>query len=123
MEAPAVLVIDDDPTHLRIYGWIVQAAGYRAVPRLVMPDSLSLPDEPIDLVVLDYHLHGQLTAVDVAHLAASKFPGAPILVLSDSLMMPEDIAPLVSGFVRKGDPAKFVDTLAKTLDKTLDPKR
>jgi len=29
--------------------------------------------------------------------------------------LPQDIAPLVQGFVRKGDPAKLVDRVKKTL--------
>jgi hypothetical protein len=29
----SVLIIDDDPAHLKIYGWIIGAAGYRALRR------------------------------------------------------------------------------------------
>lgn len=109
---PSVLIIDDDPMHLRIYGWIIEAAGYRALPALVTSESIDFPDEAADIVMLDYHLAGQMTALKATNLLKKKFPKVPIIVLSDAFGLPEDIAPLVQGFVRKGHPAKLVDTLA-----------
>jgi CheY-like chemotaxis protein len=115
MEPPAVLIVDDDPSHLRIYGWIIQTAGYHSLSALVTRDCVDLPDESVALVLLDYHLNGRMSAVDVARLVKVRFPGAPILVLSDALVMPEDIAPVVNGFVRKGDPARLVETVRQLL--------
>src|SRR6202012_3255700 len=106
MKKPTVLIVDDDPSHLRIYGWIVQSAGFESVPALVTFDALDLPNADVDLVLLDYHLNGKLTATDVAKLLRSQHKTAPILVLSDALIMPDDIAPFVDGFIRKGDPAR-----------------
>lgn len=114
----SVLIIDDDPTHLRIYSWIIEAAGYRALPALVTTDKIDLPEEPADIIMLDYHLAGQMTAVQAATLLKDKFPDAPIIVLSDAFGLPDDIAPLVEGFVRKGHPAKLVDTLGQYLGHT-----
>jgi CheY-like chemotaxis protein len=115
-EKPSVLVVDDDPTHLKIYGWIVEAAGYRALPAQVQFSGVDLPDSPADLVLLDYHLGGRKNkAVDVARLIQSRFPEVPIILLSEAFSMPEDIAPMVHGFVRKGDPAKLVDRLHQIL--------
>jgi hypothetical protein len=31
-------------------------------------------------------------------------------------MMPDDIAPFVDGFIRKGDPARLVQTIAERLN-------
>ena len=62
----SVLIIDDDPMHLRIYGWIIDQAGYEARPALVTVDRVEFPVGPVDIVVLDYRLTGQLTAVDAA---------------------------------------------------------
>lgn len=113
---PSVLIIDDDPTHLRIYSWIIEAAGYRALPALVTSESIDFPAQSADIVMLDYHLVGQITAVEAANQLKQRFPKAPIIVLSDAFALPEDIAPLVQGFVRKGHPAKLVDTLAQYLN-------
>ncbi len=115
MKKPAVLIIDDDPSHLRIYGWIIQSAGFKSVSALVTFDSLDLPDAEVDLVLLDYHLNGRLTAPDVAKLSRDRYKAAPILVLSDAMMMPDDIAPFVDGFIRKGDPAQLVETISQRL--------
>ncbi len=110
-----VLIIDDDPLHLRIYGWIIEAAGFRALPVEVRFAGFELPEEPADLVLLDYNLLGRTNAVEVAKLIHSRQPGVPVIVLSDSIDLPHDIAPLVQGFVRKGDPAKLVDRLQEVL--------
>ena len=116
MEHPAVLIIDDDPSHLRIYGWIIQTGGFRSLLALVTRDHVDLPEEPVSLVLLDYHLNGRMSAVEVARLVKCRFPDTPIFVLSDALVLPEDIAPLVDGFVRKGDPARLVEMVSHALE-------
>jgi len=107
----SVLIIDDDPSHLRIYGWIVGAAGYEAMPALVTGDQIHYPEGQADLVVMDYRLSGQLTAVQAAEATRRRYPKAPIIVLSDMYDLPADIAPYARAFVRKGEPAKLVETL------------
>lgn len=115
MKKPAVLIIDDDPSHLRIYGWIIQSAGFESISALVGPDALELPESQIDLVLLDYHLNGGATAAEIAQQLRTKYHTAPIFVLSDAIMMPDDIAPFVDGFIRKGDPARLVETVSHKL--------
>jgi CheY-like chemotaxis protein len=111
----SVLIVDDDPIHLKIYGWIVEAAGYRALPVQVRFSGVDLPEDAADLVLLDYRL-GRLTkATEIATVIRSRLPDVPFILLSESLVLPDDIAPLVQGFVRKGDPAKLVDTLHQWL--------
>ncbi len=113
--AASVLIIDDDPMHLRIYGWIVEAAGYTALPAQVMHGGVELPEGGADLVLLDYNFAGRTTALEVAQLVRARQPKAPILLLSDAFSLPDDIAPYVQGFIRKGDPAKLVDKLHEML--------
>lgn len=108
-----VLIIDDDPVHLRIYGWIVDAAGYKALPALVTGNRIEFPEQAADLVVVDYRLGPQMTAVEAAGQVRTRYPKAPILVLSDLYDLPADIGPLVQGFVRKGEPARLVETLGQ----------
>jgi CheY-like chemotaxis protein len=119
-EKPSILIVDDDPTHLKVYGWIVEAAGYRALLAEVRLSGVDLPDVPADLVLLDYRLGGRSTrAFKMAQLIKSRLPDAPIIVLSEELCLPDDIAPVVQGFVRKGDPAKLVDRLKQLLQPSL----
>lgn len=116
MKKQAVLIIDDDPSHLRIYGWIIQSAGFESVSALAGPDALDLPESQINLVLLDYHLNGCATAPEIAQQLRTKYQHAPIFVLSDAIMMPDDIAPFVDGFIRKGDPARLVETVSRRLN-------
>ena len=117
----SVLIIDDDPMHLRIYGWIIDQAGYEARPALVAADRVEFPPWQVDVVVMDYRLTGQLTAVAAAEATKARYPGAPIIVLSDVYDLPADIAPYARAFVRKGEPATLVATLAEVAKQTMKP--
>jgi CheY-like chemotaxis protein len=101
-EQASVLIIDDDPTHQKIYGWIVECAGYRALLAEVRFEGVRLPEEAADMIL-------------VAERIRLSQPGIPIVVLSDAWSLPDDIAPLVQGFVRKGDPAELIAMLQQLL--------
>jgi CheY-like chemotaxis protein len=110
--SPRVLVLDDDPSHLEIYGLMVQKAGFESIPVLVRftgPDPI--PELNVDLILLDYRLNSVKTAPEIAQEVKAKFPDAPIVLLSDLWSLPADVAPFVTQFVRKGDPAKLLDAL------------
>jgi len=112
----SILVVDDDPVHLRIYGWIMNAAGFRAVTAQVLSNEVCLPeDDRFDVVVLDYRLTGTLTAVEAARQIEKKYPNVPIVILSDMFDMPDDIAPYARKFVRKGEPEKLIATISSLL--------
>ncbi len=113
---PKVLIVDDDPSHLEIYGLLVQQAGYDPVPALVRFSGADYPDErEIHLVLLDYKLDSEKTSVDIAEEVRAQYPAAPILLLSDIWSLPSDIAPYVAEFVRKGEPARLMSTLKRML--------
>ncbi|MGA2649684.1 MAG: response regulator [Terracidiphilus sp.] len=108
----SILLIDDDPAHLQIYRMIVETAGFRGLPVLVSTRGLEFPqDEPVDAVLLDYRLAPNISACDVARRVRQQYPTVPIVLLSDVYDAPPDIAPLVQGFVRKGNPALLLSTL------------
>jgi DNA-binding response OmpR family regulator len=110
---PRVLIIDDDPSHLDIYGMIVQRAGFEPVPVLVRFSGLDpIPDSRIDLVLLDYRLNSAKTAPEIAQEIRERFSVAPIILLSDLWSPPSDMAPFVTQFVRKGEPAKLLEVLS-----------
>lgn len=113
---PTILIVDDDPSHLKIYSWVVERGGFRSLPALVRQDELELPEAAeIDLAILDYRLGIGLSAVDVAKRLREIYPTTPILILSDLYGMPGDIAPYASGFVRKGEPQQLLDTIVSML--------
>lgn len=111
-----ILVVDDDELHLKIYRWILEREGYCCRTAFVGNTSVEFPgDGVVDLVLLDYRLASSLTAVDVAKELKSRFPGAPIIVLSELTWMPEDVRPYAAGFVHKGEPKRLVQTIADLL--------
>ena len=111
-----VLIVDDDPTHLEIYGLLLKQAGYEPVPALVKFAGAEIPrDESIGLVLLDYRLHSLRTSTDFAQEIRRVLPDTPIVVLSDLWCLPADIAPFVNEFVRKGQPAKLLQMVGRLL--------
>jgi DNA-binding response OmpR family regulator len=114
----SVLIVDDDPEHLTIYGWLVQRAGFAPVTCLVQPIGPRFdPQVQVDLVLLDYVMHCDLSTEEIARIARATWPGVPLLLLSDIQGMPTEMAPLVRGFVRKGEPEKLLQTLTELLAK------
>ena len=113
-DSHTVLIIDDDPVHLQIYGWILKSAGFTPCPALVNSNGVDIPSGcPIDVVVLDYRLTGGMKATDAARLVSGVYPNAPIILLSDIYGIPDDIAPYIKAFVRKGEPEKLIATVKK----------
>jgi DNA-binding response OmpR family regulator len=119
-QTACVLIIDDDPVHLKIYRLIVESVGFRGLPVQVTVRGLDFPDhEPVDAVLLDYRLAPNISARGVALEARKRYPSAPIVVLSDMHEVPDDVALIVQAFVRKGNPEKLLDTLRHLVAKHL----
>lgn len=116
--ARTVLIVDDDPSHLKLYSWVLERGGFQSVTALVRGEEVELP-EPlrIDVAVLDYRLGPVLTATDVARRLRTSAPSMPIVVLSDLPWMPEDMAPYASGFVRKGEPQQLIEMISSVVEK------
>lgn len=109
-----ILIIDDNPVHLEIYRLIVEKAGFVALPALVSHSGLEFPDgETVDAVLLDYRLAPNISAFEVAVKVRGRYPSVPIVILSDMYDPPADTAPLVQGFVRKGNPETLLATLGE----------
>lgn len=114
VEERKVLIIDDDATHLKIYSWILKTAGFDSSTALVHGKNIDLPEGGLfNLVILDYRLRADVTAVDAAKLVNETYPGAPIILLSDNYGLPDDIAPYVKTFVRKGEPEQLIAAVKK----------
>ncbi len=115
-DAAKVLIVDDDAIHLEIYGLLLKHAGYEPVSALVKFAGAKIPkDESIGLVLLDYRLQSLRTSTEFAQEIRASLPDTPIVVLSDLWSLPADIAPYVTDFVRKGQPAKLLQVVGKLL--------
>ena len=111
---PTALILDDDPSHLKIYSWIVERAGFNALPVQVRSSSVEFPvDATIDVVIMDYRYSSSLTAADILDKVKQAYPNAPVVVLSELFDMPLDMASKAAAFVRKGDPQRLVDKLGE----------
>lgn len=107
-----ILILDDDPQQLEIYGMLVKNANFEPVPAIVRFSGPEFPSETdITLILLDYRLNSAKTAPQVAQEAQTRYPGAPVILLSDLWSLPRDVAPFVAKFVRKGEPQKLIDTI------------
>ena len=114
MGSPKVLILDDDPAHLEICALLLQQGGYESLPALVKFFDTRIPATvPVGLVLLDYRLNSAKTSPEFALEIRALYPAVPIIILSDLWAMPADIAPYVNAFVRKGDPAKLLDAVAR----------
>ena len=109
-----VLIVDDDPSNLEIYGLLLNQAGYDPVPALVRFAGMEFPAEPgIEGIILDHRLSSLESAADLARRIRDHYPEAPIVLLSDAWNLPTDMAPFVADFVRRGEPGQLLDKLAR----------
>jgi DNA-binding NtrC family response regulator len=111
-----ILIVDDDPAHLEVYGLLVKQAGYEPIPRVVQFIGVDLPhDDDIGLVLLDYRLNSIKTSAELAQEIRHLYPDVPIVVLSDLWSLPSDIEPYVDGFVRKGEPERLIGMVRRLI--------
>ena len=111
---PRVLILDDDPSHLKLYAWILERQGFTPVPVLVGTKPPTFEDHPdVDLVVLDYTYRTGVKATEVAEQVRKRWAEIQIIVLSDMMWMPDDIAAMANTFVRKGEPEQLIAKVAE----------
>jgi DNA-binding response OmpR family regulator len=108
-----VLFVDDDPQHLKLYQWVIERGPFTVLPLLVGNGKWELPEEPPDIVALDYRLKGPRTAVEIAKQLRDSYPKTPIVVLSELEWIPDDVTPYSVAFVSKGEPQLLLNTLEK----------
>lgn len=114
-----VLVVDDDPSHLEIYGLLLKQAGYEPVSALVRFTGADFPADPnIHGIILDSKLNSMKSSSDLARQIRVHYPSAPIVLLSDSQTPHSDPTPYVTDYVRRGEPAQLLDKLAVLVTQT-----
>src|ERR1700761_2133732 len=108
---PSVLIVDDHPDHLMIYGRIFQRAGLRPVPCLARESKIEVPKvEEVALVVMDYSLDSETQPTAIAEEVRREYPLTPFLLLCDMTNPPEEMEPFVEAVVCKGNPERLIET-------------
>jgi DNA-binding NarL/FixJ family response regulator len=111
-----VLIVDDDPSHLEIYRLLLKQAGYEPVSALVRFNGADFPADPnIDGIILDSRLKSLKSSSDLAGQIRGRYPCAPIVLLSDHQIPKSALAPYVTDYVRRGEPAELLDKLSALL--------
>jgi len=111
---PRVLILDDEPSHLKLYAWILERHGFTPVPVLVGMKPPTFQDHPdVDIVVLDYTYRTGVKATEVAEQVRKRWAEIQIIVLSDMMWMPDDIKGTANSFVRKGEPEQLIAKVAE----------
>jgi CheY-like chemotaxis protein len=81
-EKRRVLVVDDDPAALRMYGRLLEAAGYEAVQCDSGIGAVELVErQPFDVVVMDLNMPG-LDGWMAMSLIRARQPTLPVVILT-----------------------------------------
>jgi DNA-binding NtrC family response regulator len=118
-----VLIVDDDPSHLEIYGLLLKQAGFEPVSALVRFSGADFPaDQNINGIILDSRLNSLERSSDLAQQMRVLYPQAPIVLLEDRFWPSEEMAPYADSSVRRGEPAELLDTLSRVVSKSVEPR-
>ena len=118
-----VLIVDDDPSHLEIYGLLLKQAGYEPVSALVRFTGTDFPtDQNINGIILDSRLNSLKTSSELARQMRVRYPEAPIVLLLDRQSPAADIAPYVADSVRRGHPGELLGKLSVLVPQLAEPR-
>ncbi|ABF39942.1 response regulator receiver protein [Candidatus Koribacter versatilis Ellin345] len=90
-EAPLVLCVDDEPAILELLEDVLTACGLRPLCTDDCNLALTLCEEPIDLVVLDYHMP-QMDGLTLATKIRERNPNLPMIFFSGAPLPVESLA-------------------------------
>lgn len=104
-----ILCIDDNTSALNIRQMLLQAKGFVVRTATDGRNGLAIADdEPVDAVILDYHMPG-MNGEEVAKRLRARHPDIPILLLTGFPgLVPESLISMVDSFIEKGRPAALL---------------
>ena len=112
-----VLLVDDSFIDLHLYSRPLREAGYRPITSLIGPEfgGIHVNEHP-SLILLDYRLKSNVSALDLVKILRDLFPESLIVLLSVLPDLPAEMKGLVDGFLHKGDPARLAVEVQNLLD-------
>lgn len=117
-DAPVVLCVDDDAAILELLEDVLTACGIRAICTSDCETALRLTAaEPIDLVVVDYHMP-EMDGLTLAQQMRAQKSALPMILFSGA-PLPIEALHTVSRIVAKGDGALY---LADAILDSLKPR-
>ena len=109
LRRPRILIVGDDPVHLGLYELLLQGGGFEGIPLEIRVSGLeSMPEEGIDLVLLDAFVSPPTSILDVAQAAKRRYPNRPLLFLSDALGPRGDLGAYVTDQVGRRDAERLL---------------
>ena len=114
---PLILCVDDEFNGLEGRKMLLEEAGCKVLVATSGADALQLlASNPVDLVLLDYHMPGMNGDVVAEHMKVGQ-PDVPIALLSADDGLPESALRWVDAFVSKSEsPANLLQIVEHLLD-------
>ena len=104
MRKPVILCVDDTPNVLEGRQALLEASGYRVLAATSGQEALQVfVSNPVDLVLLDYHMPEMNGDVAARRMNADK-PDVPIVLLSGDDYLPPSARETADAFISKSEP-------------------
>ena len=111
----AVLLIDDDASHVALYQLILEKNGH-TVQTAAPASEFKLPQAQVDVVLLDYRLGG-IDAAAIARAIKEQRPELPIITLTGFDIPPEAVKPYSFAMISKSSPNRLLTAIAEAASK------
>lgn len=113
-----VLLVDDNPSDLRVYSHALRDAGYRPITTLIGADFLGFHhNEKPALILLDSGPGIGLSVATIAKVLRDVFPASPIVLFSTSATLSPEMNGIVDAFLQKGDVERLIATVRGILSR------
>jgi PAS domain S-box-containing protein len=124
-ETVRILIVEDDPGTALLQRRAVERAGYQVVMAQSAEEGLALlRSGPVDLILLDNRLPGEMSGLDFLTTAKSLAPGSPVIMVSGSEAEGAVLQALRSGardFIRKD--VNYLEYLPRAIEAVLQTAR
>lgn len=125
--SPTILCVDDMGANLQVRALLLQQFGCKTLTATNANAAIRLAAaEPIDLLLIDYHLANGETGERVARDVRVFKPHIPLVMLTGDAYLPDSACECVDAVLTKGlsSPADLFDTIQRLLpDAKLRPRR